>query len=116
MEILKISQIFRFSKIRYFIFLLSKNLSNSVPFDQTLLMGFYAVLILHGVSSGLYLALYTGALALHSGVNIFIQTFVDELQVIFDEIDTECAVKSPKLKLYLLEAFQFHDHTTRQIV
>lgn len=98
-------------------FLFPKNPLNSVPFDQKLLLGFYAVLVLHGVASSIYCLLYTGALALHSGVNIFIQAFVHDLQAIFDEIDAKVTIGEDysKLKIYQIEATRFHDHITRQI-
>lgn len=80
-----------------------------------MLPGFYAVLILHGVASVIYVAIYTGALALHSGVNTFIKAFVYDLQALFDQMDVENAKNYPHLKIYQIEAIQFHNHITRQI-
>lgn len=85
----------------------------SVPFDQTTFFGFYTLLLAQFISSALYLALYTAALALHIGYNVYVQAFVEDLQTMFVEIDEKAVrvmtVDAIELKAILRDAIKFHN-------
>lgn len=84
-----------------------------MPFDQTTFFGFYTLLLAQFISSALYLALYTAALALHISYNVYIQAFVEDLETMFAEIDEKAVrvmtIDPIELKAMLRDAIKFHN-------
>lgn len=82
----------------------------SVPFNLKTFTGFYCLLIFQLISSAFYLAVYTAALVFHTGLNIFIQAFVDDLETMFDDIDArnDININQTRIKIQLIQAIQFH--------
>lgn len=71
--------------------------------------------MMHFLSSAFYLAIYTAALALHIGSNVYLQTFIRDIEAIFQEIDTKNEVEGNlvEIKSNFINAIQFHDSTMR---
>lgn len=81
-----------------------------MPFNLKTFTGFYCLLIFQLISSAFYLAVYAAALIFHSGLNIFIQAFVDDMEAMFDDIDApnDTNTNQIQIKIQLIQAIQFH--------
>lgn len=97
-------------KNKIFKFHFNESYFGSVPFNLKTFTGFYCLLIFQLISSAFYLTVYTAALVFHIGLNIFIQSFVDDLETMFDDIDAQnnVNINQIQIKIQLIQIIQLH--------